>query len=140
MSRLRRAVTRLARSLNTAATGEALTPTQSSVLALVCRRGPLPLAEITRVQGLNPTMTSRVATRLVEKGLLERTPGTDDRRTATVTATAAGDAVHERIRGTRNALFTARLARLSPDELRRLHEALPVLESLMDAEDDVVER
>lgn len=135
MSRLRRAVSRLARSLNTAATGESLTPTQSSVLALVCRSGALPLAEITRAEGLNPTMTSRVTSRLVDKGLIERVPGRDDRRTASVEATDAGETVHERIRDRRNALFTDRLGRLAPDELRRLHDALPALESLMDAAD-----
>ena len=58
MARLRGVIPRLARQLNETSTGEGLTPTQYSVLALVRVRGPLGLAELTELEGLNPTQRS----------------------------------------------------------------------------------
>jgi hypothetical protein len=48
---LRGVIPRLARELNDTSTGEGLTPTQYSVLALVRHRGPLGLAELTWLVG-----------------------------------------------------------------------------------------
>ena len=60
VARLRAVIPRLARVLNDTSTGEDLTPTQYSVLALTRVRGPLGLTELTELEGLNPTMVSRV--------------------------------------------------------------------------------
>src|SRR5579863_5922375 len=68
--RLRRAVLRLARQLNAASVGEGLTPTQASVLGIVTHRGPLGLTELTEIEGLNPTMLSRVVGKLDSFGLI----------------------------------------------------------------------
>ena len=43
VTRLRRVIARLARQLNSSATGQGLTPSQASVLALVVARGPVSL-------------------------------------------------------------------------------------------------
>ena len=53
VARLRGVIPRLARQLNETSTGEDLTPTQYSVLALVRIRGPLGLAELTDLPGLS---------------------------------------------------------------------------------------
>ena len=58
--RLRRVVLKLARQLNAASREEGLTPTQASVLGIATVRGPLSLAELTELEGINPTMLSRV--------------------------------------------------------------------------------
>ena len=60
--------------LNDTSTGEDLTPTQYSVLALVRVRGPLGLTELTELEGLNPTMLSRIVKVLDERGLIRRMP------------------------------------------------------------------
>src|SRR5580698_11259828 len=70
--RLRRVVLRLARQLNAASVGEGLTPTQASVLGIVTNRGPLGLTDLTEIEGLNPTMLSRVVGKLDSFGLIRR--------------------------------------------------------------------
>ena len=72
--RLRGVIPRLARQFNETSTGADLTPTQYSVLALVRVRGPLGLAELTELEGLNPTMLSRIVKVLDERGLIRRLP------------------------------------------------------------------
>src|SRR6201996_4916497 len=68
VTRLRSVISRLARQLNDTSTDEGLTPTQYSVLGLVRNRGPLGLAELASLEGLNPTMLSRVVKVLDERG------------------------------------------------------------------------
>src|SRR3977135_4646910 len=70
VARLRAVIGRLARQLNTASTVEGLTPTQFSVLGLVSMRGALGLAELTELEGLNPTTLSRVVRKLDDGGLI----------------------------------------------------------------------
>ena len=88
--RLRRVVLKLARQLNAASREEGLTPTQASVLGIATTRGPLSLAELTELEGINPTMLSRVIGKLDEFGLIKRLvipmisarPGSRSRRKA----------------------------------------------------------
>jgi Transcriptional regulators len=82
--RLRRVVLKLARQLNAASREEGLTPTQASVLGITTMRGPLSLAELTEIEGINPTMLSRVIGKLDEYGLLKRLRDPDDFRAARV--------------------------------------------------------
>jgi DNA-binding MarR family transcriptional regulator len=130
--RLRRAIQRLARQFNTSATDEGLTPTQASVLALVFGRGPIALAELVRLEHINPTMLSRVVGKLDEEGLVERTPDPDDLRSATLRVTQDGRKVHERIKAQRGAAVSAAAAKLPPDERAALVAALTSLEHLAD--------
>jgi DNA-binding MarR family transcriptional regulator len=95
--RLRRVVLKLARQLNAASREEGLTPTQASVLGITTVRGPLSLAELTELEGINPTMLSRVIGKLDEYGLLKRLRDPDDFRAARVEVTPKGRGVYERI-------------------------------------------
>ncbi len=131
--RLRRVIGRLARQLNASATGEGLTPSQASVLGLIVVRGPLGLAELADLEGLNPTMLSRVVGKLQEMGLISRTPDPGDLRAALVTASAAGKRVHGRIRAQRAAVISACVRQLTPPQEDSLTAALPALEALADA-------
>src|SRR5690349_9759104 len=88
--RLRRVVLKLARQLNAASREEGLTPTQASVLGITTMRGPLSLAELTELEGINPTMLSRVIGKLDEYGLLKRLRDPDDFRAARVGGHAEG--------------------------------------------------
>jgi hypothetical protein len=76
--RLRRVVLKLARQLNAASREEGLTPTQASVLGIATVRGPLSLAELTELEGINPTMLSRVIGKLDEYGLINRLRDPED--------------------------------------------------------------
>jgi DNA-binding MarR family transcriptional regulator len=128
--RLRRAITRLARQLNASATGEGLSPSQASVLALVVARGPLPIAELTELEGLNPTMLSRVVGKLDAMGLVRRLPGPADLRTASVAPTPAGRRSDQRVKARRETVVSAAMDRLNPAQEKAITAALPALEAL----------
>lgn len=133
VARLRAVIPRLARVLNDTSTGEGLTPTQYSVLSLVRTRGPLGLTELTELEGVNPTMLSRVVKVLDERGLIRRMPDPDDLRAARVAATPEGELVHERVRAQRTKVVTDCLYGLPPEAIERLLAAVPDLEALAEA-------
>ena len=112
--RLRRVVLRLARQLNAASVGEGLTPTQASVLGIVTNRGPLGLTELTEIEGLNPTMLSRVVGKLDSFGLIRRLRDPDDFRAARVEVTPEGKQAYQRIAAERAAILSERVAGLPP--------------------------
>jgi DNA-binding MarR family transcriptional regulator len=133
VARLRAVIPRLARVLNDTSTGEDLTPTQYSVLALVRVRGPIGLTELTELEGLNPTMLSRIVKVLDERGLIRRMPDPDDMRAARVAATPAGEQVHDRVRAQRTKVVIECLQRLPPQTTAALLAAVPDLEALAEA-------
>jgi DNA-binding MarR family transcriptional regulator len=128
--RLRRVVLRLARQLNAASVGEGLTPTQASVLGIVTNRGPLGLTELTEIEGLNPTMLSRVVGKLDSFGLIRRLRDPDDFRAARVEVTPEGRQAYQRIAAERAAILSERVAGLPPEHADALVAALPALENL----------
>ncbi len=129
--RLRRVVGKLARELNSSADAADLTPTQASVLAVVVARSPLGLAELADIEGLNPTLVSRVVRRLTAAGVVSRVPGRVDLRTATVEATAQGRQVSNRIRASRDAIVSACVSRLPEADAAAISAALGALEALV---------
>jgi DNA-binding MarR family transcriptional regulator len=130
VTRLRRVIGRLARLLNAAPVSENLTPTQASVLGIVAHRGPIGMTEVADIEGLNPTMLSRVVAKLVDDGFLTRQPDPADQRAVQLDATDAGRDVHQRIIKSRTDTVARILDGLSPDVTEALHDALPALEAL----------
>jgi DNA-binding MarR family transcriptional regulator len=130
VARLRAVIGRLARMLNETSTGQGLTPTQYSVLALVRARGPLGLTELTELEGINPTMLSRVVKVLDERGLVRRMPHPDDLRAARVAVTPAGEQVHDLVREHRTRALVAALGQLPDDTTAELLATVPALEDL----------
>ena len=129
--RLRRIIVRLARQFNSSSTGEGLTPSQSSVLGLIVGRGhPVSLAELGDLEGLNPTMLSRVVSRLHTMNLITRIPDPSDLRAASVTATSTGTLIYNRIKKRQTAVISRFLEHLDDSEDTVLLEALPTLEKL----------
>jgi DNA-binding MarR family transcriptional regulator len=133
VARLRGVIPRLARQFNETSTGADLTPTQYSVLALVRINGPLGLAELTELEGLNPTMLSRIVKVLDERGLIRRLPDPNDMRAARVEVTPAGEQVHDQVRGQRTQVLSEWLERLPPETADLLLAAVPALEALAEA-------
>ena len=133
LSKLRGVISRLARELNTTATDEGLTPTQASVLGLVTFRGPLGLTELAQLEGLNPTMLSRVVGRLTELRLIQRDPNPDDLRAVRVEATDAGRRLHERVKLLRTEALGSCLDQMPDESARTIIDALPALDELAQA-------
>ncbi|HEY1276892.1 MAG TPA: MarR family transcriptional regulator [Thermoleophilaceae bacterium] len=130
-SRLRLAITRTARRLRQEADG-GLSPSMTSALATVERRGPLTpsrLAELERIQ--RPTAT-RVATRLEEAGLVERAVDPLDGRSRVLRVTPEGRALLRRVRSRKTAFLARRLATLPHEDLLTLERSAEILERLLD--------
>ncbi len=64
VARLRIALARTARWLDRNSATDGLSRTQLSVLGSTARRGPLGLGELAEIEGINPTMLSRVVSKL----------------------------------------------------------------------------
>jgi DNA-binding MarR family transcriptional regulator len=126
--RLRLAVGRISRLMRR--TGGDLTPTEASVLMVVARIGPVRMSELAHVEGLNPTMLSRVVAGLVARGVLDRQPDPDDGRAALVAATAEGAALWAQIRRERAEVLGRHLESLTPAQRAALDAAVPALEAL----------
>jgi DNA-binding MarR family transcriptional regulator len=133
LSKLRGVISRLARELNATATAEGLTPTQASVLGLIAFRGPLGLTELAQLEGLNPTMLSRVVGKLTELGLIQRDPNPDDLRAIRVEATDTGRHLHERVKLLRTEAIGTCLDQLPADTAKTIIDALPALDDLAQA-------
>ena len=127
---LRGVVGRIARRLNASATSEGLTPTQASVLSLIAARGPIPLALLAELEGLNPTMLSRVITALTSAGYIVRKTNASDLRALRVEATAQGVQIHERMKSARARIVSESAANLPEAQVAALLDALPALEAL----------
>ena len=130
--RLRRVIIKLARQLNASSTGAGLTPSQASALGLIVARGPLGLGELAELEGLNPTMLSRVVGKLHSMGLIDRVREPADLRIVTVVSSAAGRRVDKQIKARRAAAISQWLERLPPEQVSALTMALPALEELAD--------
>lgn len=130
---LRILIARLSRRLRRTEAGAQLTPTQLSVLASVVRHGPLGLAELSQLEGINPTMLSRIAAKLSRAGLIARRADPHDGRAAQLFPTTTGRRLQRRIQAERNDVLGQRLQELAASERRRLIDAIPALEALADA-------
>jgi DNA-binding MarR family transcriptional regulator len=128
--RLRGALARIARSIDRQTPTEGLTLSQVWVLGAVSRLGPIGMTELADVEGINPTMLSRLVGKMVDAGLLERVADERDGRAVRVRITLPGTEFLDRLRGERSRLFTERLAELPTEQAERLHAALPALEAL----------
>jgi len=128
--RLRRVISMLARQLNASSTGAGLTPSQASVLGLIVARGPLSLADLGDLEGLNPTMLSRVISRLAAMALIVRIPDPADLRSVSVVSTPDGKQVDQEIKARRAAAVSRCIELLPPAQASALTAALPALEEL----------
>lgn len=130
-SRLRLVITRTARRLRQQG-DPALSPSLVAALSTIERLGPLTpseLAEAERVQ--RPTVT-RIANRLAEAGLIERSADQLDARVARLAVTAEGRRVLKALRTRKTAYLARRLERLDPEDRAALERAAEVLERLLD--------
>lgn len=130
-SRLRLAVTRLARRLRTELPGE-LSPSQLATLASVERLGPLTLGELSAAERVKPPTMTKIVGCLEEQGLVTRTVDPTDRRVARVEATPTGLRFLHDIRQHKDAYLARRLHSLSAEDRAVLGQAADVLERILE--------
>ena len=110
-----------------------LSLTAAATLARLQREGPARLTELATAEGVTqPSMTALVA-RLAAQGLVRRDPDPTDGRAVVLSLTPAGADLLARRRATRTARLAPCVAGLSPDDVRRIADALPALQKLAGA-------
>jgi DNA-binding MarR family transcriptional regulator len=130
VSRLRAAIGRLSRQLNASVADNGFSPSQLSVLGTVARCGPIGIGELAELEGINPTMLSRIVGKLSDADLIERIAHPDDGRAVVVQTTGAGRKLHVRVQEQRSNAIAARLENMPDLQAAQLLAALPALEAL----------
>ncbi|HXY28965.1 MAG TPA: MarR family transcriptional regulator [Acidimicrobiales bacterium] len=128
--RLRIAVNRLQRRLRQESL-EGLSPAQASALGSVGRHGNPTLGELAAFEQVQPPTMTRLVAGLTEAGMVIRVADTNDRRSARVRLTPAGERALARMRTRKNAFLVRRLGQLGSDEQRRAAELVTLLEHLL---------
>src|SRR5688500_2753385 len=82
-----------------------LTAAQADALVVIGQAGPLSLNELGELLIAEAGHPSRLVDRLVEAGLVERRPATDDRRRVELTLTARGRKLQKRILASRESVL-----------------------------------
>lgn len=126
-------VNRLARRLRQQAFD--ITASQISALAALHAHGPVPLGELASIEKIAPPSMSRIVARLEESGLVERIPGTGDKRVTIVSVTREGRNLLDEARSRRDLYLASGLARMTPEEVATLEAAVPLLVRLAAEED-----
>jgi DNA-binding MarR family transcriptional regulator len=130
VTRLRLALSRIARQIDRQVSNDGMPRTQLSVLGTVASRKQIGVGELADTEGVNPTMLSRIVGRLESAGLVIRSPSDEDRRVIVVRITTEGAALHRRLRRERTALIADGLADLPHEEVDALMALVPTLETL----------
>ena len=128
--RLRIAVNRLQRRLRQESLG-GLSPAQASALGSVSRHGSPTLGELAALEQVQPPTMTRIVASLAGAGMVTRAADANDRRSARVRITPAGERALARMRTRKNAFLLRRLGELSPDEQRHATELVELLEHLL---------
>jgi DNA-binding MarR family transcriptional regulator len=101
-----------------------LTHSQYLALRYVFTHGRCTVGHIAEGLSISYPASTKLVTRLAEKGLVTRTEGVSDRRQAEVDLTAQGYEVITRLRDVRKQKFEAVLNRLSPSDRAALERGL----------------
>jgi DNA-binding MarR family transcriptional regulator len=113
-------------------TPQRLSLTSAATLGTLRDEGPQRVTALAERQAVaQPTMTRLLCT-LEQRGLVRRLPDPHDGRACLVSVTEAGLATLAERSDARAALLQERIARLSDEQLRALHGALPAIDALME--------
>jgi DNA-binding MarR family transcriptional regulator len=130
--RLRLAITRLQRRMRLQANA-GITPSQLAVLGTLNRLGPLTLGELADAESVAPPSMTRTAAALEEKGLVERTVVSDDRRSSRLRITPQARRLMRTIRAQRTAWIADRVAELGTADILALENGITALEHLAES-------
>ncbi len=130
--RLALAIGRLNRRMRSSTGG--LSHGQLSALSSIARKGPLRPSELAAIEVVAAPTITRIVADLEARGLVERQPDTDDRRSIFVAATDAGVELLLRARSDRARAVVALLAERTPAEVDAIRAALTALEAAANIE------
>ena len=132
------AVTRVVRRHAALARPAGLTLVEFRALSVADGYPGLHLKDLALLMGLTPATVSRLAARLVRRGLLQRKSVPEDRRVVRFTLSGKGSAALASARRAAEAVLDARLAGISRQERRDLarltRRLLPLLATRLEAE------
>jgi DNA-binding MarR family transcriptional regulator len=128
--RLRSAVNRLQRRLRQESLG-GLSPAQASALGSVRRHGSPTLGELAAIEQVQPPTMTRIVAGLAEAGMVTRVADANDRRSARVRLTPAGERALEGVRTRKNAFLLHRLGQLNEEERQQAAELVALLEHVL---------
>jgi DNA-binding MarR family transcriptional regulator len=129
---LRLTVLRLARRVRAERADDAMSDGRFSVLSLLSNEGAQTLGSLAEHERVTPPSMNRTINALVEAGLVTRVADASDGRKVVIDLSDAGRTLVRETRRKRDAWFSARLARLSPEERATLDAAAPILRRLAD--------
>ena len=118
---------------------EVVSVPQWRVLVLIHTRGPMNLASVAAELGVNPSNASRTCDRLTKAGLLDRRESAVDRRNVTLTLTAAGLRLVQKVTKQRRTAIQKVLSRMPTATRDGLADALATFAAAAgESADDVV--
>jgi DNA-binding MarR family transcriptional regulator len=129
-SALRLSLLRAARRLRSQRVNTAVTLSQLSALATVGKCGPLSAGEIAAIERVQPPSMTKILASLEQAGWLERSSQPEDRRQSIIAITPAGRQLLDDETRARDQWLAKRLVELSAEDLRKLSEAVEVLDRL----------
>ena len=132
VSRLRRAMRRAARAADP---GSGLSVAQLEMLSCMAENPGSRPGQLARLLRLAPSSVATLSNSLRQSGLVTRTGGEGDRRTASLDLTPAGEAAVLRWKSLNERLLSVALRELPPDSRVTLLDALPALADLAGAVD-----
>ena len=127
---LRPALLRLTRTIRNQRVDESVTLTLLAALMTLDKRGPMSPGELAALERVQPPSMTKILAKLEEKGLIERTPHSTDRRQVVVAVTDPGRALLAQERQERDAWLSTRLAMITPAERELLARVAPLLDKL----------
>jgi DNA-binding MarR family transcriptional regulator len=131
-NRLRPVLLQLNRQLRRELAPLGITGGQAALLHLVRCHPGIGVRELARMEGVSAAAMSTALTRLESAGLARRVRGDADRRRVGLELTDEGQRVLRSARSRRTAWLTARLQRLTPDQLAAIDEVIEPLARLLD--------
>jgi DNA-binding MarR family transcriptional regulator len=105
-----------------------LTYYQGSALVLIYRRGGvLNMSEISDALHMSPSTVTSIVDALLGRGLVERGPAIDDRRSVVATLTDSGNDIAQSITATQNQAFADRFDAVPTEEIGPFLDVLTAL-------------
>jgi DNA-binding MarR family transcriptional regulator len=129
-SALRLSLLRAARRLRSQRVNTAVTLSQLSALATVGKCGPLSAGEIAAIERVQPPSMTKILASLEQAGWLERSSQPEDRRQSIIAITPAGRQLLDDETRARDEWLAKRLVEFPAEDLRKLSEAVEVLDRL----------
>ena len=103
---------------------ETITFPQFRTLVILSNEGPINLAALAQLLGVQPSTTGRMVDRLVNVGMIDRRPHPRSRRELVVELTAHGEGVVQEVTARRRAVIAEIAGKMAPRERRGLVRAL----------------